>query len=303
MRRWAAYLATAFWATAGLAEAPEQSLRPELRISTSNISPAVALRIARPELRPESFAAFAPKIVVPSVDRRPALRPYLRPDLEIGAETRPLRRAEQNLFAFSPYAIANSLHPLVRPAAITQRFEEERAARLRGQVCGDPAIQGVVIGRVEGRGRCGIENAVRIKSVSGVRLSTQATIDCRTARALNTWVKNGARPAVGELGGGISSLRVVSHYSCRFRNSASSGRLSEHSFGHAIDIAGIGLKNSDEITLLTDWGGGAKGRALRQMWRAACGPFGTVLGPESNRFHRDHFHFDTARYRSGSYCR
>jgi len=38
-------------------------------------------------------------------------------------------------------------------------------------------------------------------------------------------------------------------------------------------------------------------------WRAACGPFGTVLGPESNRFHRDHFHFDTARYRSGSYCR
>jgi len=30
---------------------------------------------------------------------------------------------------------------------------------------------------------------------------------------------------------------------------------------------------------------------------------GTVLGPEANRFHRDHFHFDTAEYRSGPYCR
>jgi hypothetical protein len=39
------------------------------------------------------------------------------------------------------------------------------------------------------------------------------------------------------------------------------------------------------------------------MHKAACGPFGTVLGPNSNRFHQDHFHFDTARYRSGSYCR
>jgi hypothetical protein len=28
-----------------------------------------------------------------------------------------------------------------------------------------------------------------------------------------------------------------------------------------------------------------------------------VLGPNANSFHRDHFHFDTARYRSGSYCR
>jgi len=63
------------------------------------------------------------------------------------------------------------------------------------------------------------------------------------------------------------------------------------------------LKSGQEITVLTDWGRGDRGRALRQMWRAACGPFGTVLGPEANRFHRDHFHFDTARYRSGSYCR
>ena len=307
MIRAGAYLLAFLLSGAAIAEAPEASLRPEGRISTTNVSVAIAPQITdiavRPRLRPDAVEALAPKIVVPTIDARPALRPYQRPDLSHGAETRSQRRAEQDMFAFSPLAVARSLHPYLRPAAIVTRAEEARAARLRGQVCGNPAIQGEAIGRVSGRGRCGIEDAVRVKSVAGVRLSSRAVIDCPTARALHNWVKNGARPAVGDIGGGISSLRVVSHYSCRFRNSASSGRLSEHSFGHAIDIAGIGLKDGSEITLLSDWGSGARGRALRQMWRAACGPFGTVLGPESNRFHRDHFHFDTARYRSGSYCR
>lgn len=289
-------------ATATFADAPETSLRPEVRISTSN-APSFDRAPLRPVLRPDLTTASAPLIARPSAEVRPVVRPFLRPPNQPVVETRAINRAEQDLFAFSPFAVANSLLPEPRPASLVRRYEERRAARLRGQVCGDPSIQGVTVGRVEGRGRCGIESAVRIKSVSGVRLSTQAVLDCPTAQALNRWVRTGARPAVGDLGGGISSLRVVSHYSCRFRNSASSGRLSEHSFGHAIDIAGIGLQNGDEITLLTDWGSGAKGRALRQMWRAACGPFGTVLGPESNRFHRDHFHFDTARYRSGSYCR
>ncbi|MFT5066498.1 MAG: hypothetical protein ACJAXK_000487 [Yoonia sp.] len=239
----------------------------------------------------------------PAPPIRPEIRPYERPDLERGAATRPLYRAEQNLFAFSPNAIALSLRPTRRPAAIEQAAEAKRVARLRGQICGDPNIQGEAIGRISGRGACGVENAVRIKSVAGVRLSPQPTVDCRTATALKRWVVNGAKPAIGTEGGGIASLRVVSHYACRNRNAASSGRLSEHAFGRAIDIAGIKLNSGREITVLRGWNTPGDGARLRKMWRAACGPFGTVLGPEANRFHRDHFHFDTARYRSGSYCR
>jgi len=45
-------------------------------------------------------------------------------------------------------------------------------------------------------------------------------------------------------------------------------------------------------------------RFLRQLHRRACGIFGTVLGPESNEAHRDHFHLDLAQRRSKrSYCR
>ena len=293
----------ALWAGMASAQSVTESIRPEGRVSSSN---APALRVGAgisPLARPDSIAGLFYRYTAPTADSRVAPRPFLRPDLERGVATRAVYRAEVGLFAVSPFAVDRSLHPMIRPAAITRQAREREAARLRGQVCGDPAIQGVVLGAVPGRGRCGIDSGVRVRSVSGVSLGPNATIDCPTARALNTWVKRTAAPAVGDIGGGIKSLRVVSHYSCRFRNSASSGKLSEHSFGRAIDIAGIGLNNGDEITLLTDWGRGAKGRALAAMWRGACGVFGTVLGPNANRFHRDHFHFDTARYRSGSYCR
>ena len=236
-------------------------------------------------------------------DIRPVTRPADRPDLAYGANTRAQYRAEQGLFAFSPTAIAQSMRPALRPASMVAAAMERRQARLRGQICGDPAIQGTPLGVVSGRGACGIEAGVKVRSVAGVTLSPRATIDCPTARALKTWVERGVLPAVGSEGGGAASLRVVSDYACRTRNNQSGARLSEHSFGRAIDIAGIRLRDGTEMTLLTDWNSAADGAQLRQMWRAACGPFGTVLGPESNRFHRDHFHFDTARYRSGSYCR
>ncbi|MGJ8588984.1 MAG: extensin-like domain-containing protein [Yoonia sp.] len=258
--------------------------------------PLHAQDIVRPVARPVS--EVSPENIV-----RPVSRPVEHPLLEHGAQTRPLFRAERDLFAFSPNAIPQSLRPALRPASIEAAAEARRLARARGQVCGNPAIQGTVVGTINGAGACGVEDAVKLRSVAGVSLRPQPTIDCRTARALNTWVERGVLPAVGGEGGGVSSLRVVSHYACRTRNNQPGGRLSEHAFGRAIDVAGIQLRDGSEMTLLTDWNSADDGAQLRQMWRAACGPFGTVLGPEANRFHRDHFHFDTARYRSGSYCR
>ncbi|WP_239495945.1 extensin family protein [Yoonia maritima] len=252
----------------------------------------------RPLLRPVARGTYVQPPML-----RPVVRPYDRPDMVHGAHTRPEARAERGVFAISPFAVLGSLRPAKRPQAIEIAADERRLARLRGQVCNDIAIQGQSLGRVDGPGACGVSNAVRVRSVSGVLLRPAATMDCQTAAALKRWVDRGAIPAVGNDGGGIASLRVVSHYACRNRNNAASGRLSEHAHGRAIDIAGIGLKDGSEITVLSGWGTASDGRQLRQMWRAACGPFGTVLGPEANRFHLDHFHFDTARYRSGSYCR
>jgi hypothetical protein len=170
-------------------------------------------------------------------------------------------------------------------------------------VCGDPALIGEKIGPVSGNGACGIEDAVLLRGVDGVALSTPATIQCSTAKALKTWVNSGARKAVGKRGGGVAELKVAASYACRTRNHQRGAKLSEHSKGNAIDIAAVLLKDGSEISVLHHWGHGKDGAMLEKMHSAACGPFGTVLGPRSDRFHRDHFHFDVAGYRSGPYCK
>ena len=49
--------------------------------------------------------------------------------------------------------------------------------------------------------------------------------------------------------------------------------------------------------------GSENDKAIRKAQKAACGIFGTTLGPGSDGYHEDHLHFDTASYRNGSYCR
>jgi hypothetical protein len=46
----------------------------------------------------------------------------------------------------------------------------------------------------------------------------------------------------------------------------------------------------------------AEGAFLRRLHRGACGTFGTVLGPEANEAHRDHFHLDLAERRRNAFC-
>jgi len=45
-----------------------------------------------------------------------------------------------------------------------------------------------------------------------------------------------------------------------------------------------------------------EGAFLHRLHKGACGIFSTVLGPEANEAHRDHFHLDLALRRRGSFC-
>ncbi|PZX15261.1 hypothetical protein LX81_02564 [Palleronia aestuarii] len=206
--------------------------------------------------------------------------------------------------------IARSPRPESRPQNVRRRGAVRRAGfpvdRQAGphSICGDPEILGTTLPAIPGRiAGCGVDEPVRLVSVAGLRLSQAATVDCRTAGALKTWVEDGVGPVVGRLGGGAVGLRVVAHYACRPRNNVPGAKISEHGRGRAIDIAAIRLRNGVEISVLKGWEDEQHGPLLHQLHEAACGPFGTVLGPESDAMHQDHFHFDTARYRSGSYCR
>ena len=173
----------------------------------------------------------------------------------------------------------------------------------RGWVCGKRAIRGQVLDPIGSATRgCGIDDPVQVTEVAGVPLSTAITVDCPTAKALDAWVERGLKPAVGRKGGGLDEVTILASYACRSRNNIPGGKLSEHASGHAVDIGGFVLKDGTEVTVLDDWGGRKYGKSLRKAHAAACGPFGTVLGPKADRYHRNHFHLDTASYRSGPFC-
>ncbi len=211
----------------------------------------------------------------------------------------PATSARVQLAALAPGVV--SLRPSLRPKSIVEKAMARRAERRKGQVCDDLDIQGEVIGFVPGRiNGCGIQEAVRVKSVAGVTLSQSAVLDCSAARALKKWTQNSAQKVLRNTGGGLAGYRVAAHYACRTRNNQAGARISEHGRGKAIDISGFILRDGSTLTVLGDWN---SGRALKRMHKDACGTFGTVLGPNSDRFHQDHFHLDTARHRGGAYCR
>lgn len=240
----------------------------------------------------------APELSLRPVPRQDGIK--LSPPASSAA---PARTGTDAKDAADKNGVTVSLRPVLRSRRLEQAAKTQRSLRAKGAVCGDLALQGAAIGRVAPKLKgCGVNDAVQLQSVSGVRLSQAAVMDCVTAKALKTWVDNVAKPAFAKRGE-LRSLRVAAHYSCRTRNNLPGAKISEHGRGRAIDISGFQLKNGAEISVLTGWDAAATRKALRQIHKGACGPFGTVLGPNSDRFHRDHFHFDTARQRSGPYCR
>ena len=262
MRRLALVLIVA--ALPAAAEAPPTSYRPEAR-------PAAEAEPSRPLRDAGRIVGRALGVLAPSATGRPEARP------EGGGIAVVSRRTPPSLGDLT-----------VGPEIALCGVDDIRGRQMRP-----------VPGRIRG---CGIPEPVRVSSIAGVALSRPVAMDCRTARALRQWTASGLKPAIGKLGGGATSLRVAAGYACRTRNNQPGGKISEHGRGRAIDISAIGLRNGQTIEVLSGWGHSQTGPALRKAWRAACGPFSTVLGPEADRFHKDHLHFDTTPGR-GPYCR
>lgn len=262
---------TILTACAAHASAPETSLVPVLRPTSAEVVQIAAVSPAiRPELRPVS-----PQVTAAAA--RPADLPYLGPD--------------------------NSIRPYLRPQELEQQILFKKRKLRKGSVCGDINIQGKPVGRVKGKIKaCGVKDAVQITSVSGVRLSRPSVMECGTALALNSWVDKTVKPTFKRRGP-VVELQVAAHYACRTRNNRKGARISEHGKGRAIDISGFVMADGEVVTVLKGWRKNPSQTQLVKVWRGACGPFGTVLGPNSDGYHRDHFHLDTARYRSGPYCR
>jgi len=129
------------------------------------------------------------------------------------------------------------------------------------------------------------------------------------AETLSHWVGDVQEAMANIHGTRMTRLMTSTHYNCRRRNNKADGKISEHGFANAIDITGVLLADGRKVTVAgdredeSDLGTGKSTeneRVMRLLHAKACKYFTTVLGPQSDPQHADHFHFDLGCH--GSKC-
>ncbi|WP_421853522.1 extensin family protein [Novosphingobium sp.] len=153
---------------------------------------------------------------------------------------------------------------------------------------------------------CSAIGAVRLASLRSdegmLQVSNLGPITCPLANTLSGWARFGVdRAARSILGSPLVRIETMGSYSCR--TIAGTSRLSAHASANAVDVSGFVLADGRRITVLHDWSSESPQiRAFLQTIRdSACKRFGTVLTPQYNEAHRDHFHLEVGGGRP--FCR
>jgi hypothetical protein len=178
------------------------------------------------------------------------------------------------------------------------RAAEERACVNSGVVRESSFVHGR--SALGGPSVCGAEHPFEMSAAAGGRVSMtpSAMLRCPMVPTVDRWVTDVVEPAARRhLGQSIAELTVAASYGCRPINHQSGGRLSEHGYANALDISVFKMADGSAISVKGGWYGSERERAfLRAVHDGACREFNTVLGPEADAHHRDHFHMDLARH-------
>lgn len=154
-----------------------------------------------------------------------------------------------------------------------------------------------------GADQCRRDDRIRLTDVP-LSPDTPSTT-CSVSVAFEMWMEKTVRPSAETMLG--SPLRRIEHlgaFSCRRLYGRDEGAWSQHATANAIDIAAFVLEDGRRISLLDDWGDGtAESAFLAEVRDGACTFFSTVLTPDYNAAHRDHFHLDQQPRGLGGVCR
>lgn len=160
----------------------------------------------------------------------------------------------------------------------------------------------------DGKG-CGIDKPLAVRSVlPGIALEPEATTRCETARQLSLWTRDAVLPAASRAfpsgKGAIKTVHQATSYACRNRNSAETGKLSEHARGNAIDVSGFTFADGSTFTIAPrERDSTLDGAFERAIIATGCLYFTTVLGPASDAAHQTHLHLDVIDRKAGyRYC-
>lgn len=150
---------------------------------------------------------------------------------------------------------------------------------------------------------CPLRNVVRLQR-TGVQFNSPFTLTCPLALTWLMFEQQALQPTAQKLlGTTVAQVDHMGSFACRSIAGSPEGRLSQHATAAALDVAAFRLADGRRISVLEDWQEPQSAQAaefLRQVHGRACRFFSTVLGPDYNQAHHNHFHFDNSGY---SFCR
>jgi len=178
------------------------------------------------------------------------------------------------------------------------RADEERACLAAGVVRESAFV--TLRTSLGGPAVCGALKPFSVSAaVNGaVELRPPALLRCPMVPAIDHWVERVVMPAARRhLRGELGAVKIAGSYSCRPMNNIDGALLSEHGHANAIDVAGFVLADGRSVEVKSGWWGVfAQRNFLREVHHGSCALFSTVLGPNYDANHRDHFHLDLARH-------
>jgi hypothetical protein len=178
------------------------------------------------------------------------------------------------------------------------RADQERACLSAGVVRESPFV--ALRSSLGGPTVCGAISPYSVSAAANglVQLRPAALLRCPMVPALEHWVERVVMPAARRhFRREIVELKIAGSYSCRPMNNIDGAFLSEHGHANAIDVSGFVLADGRKVAVKTGWWGVfAERNFLRDVHRGSCALFTTVLGPNYDASHRDHFHLDLARH-------
>lgn len=210
-----------------------------------------------------------------------------------------------------PPAPTKGAESALPPKPETLAIETEDPAE-HAQCLKDLAALGTVFettGAIDDGDGCGIRQPITVREIlPGIALNPEATFRCETAlnlaRLTRAMIVPAARIALAEKGE-LKAIHQASAYVCRNRNSAQTGKISEHARGKAIDIAALEFENGMVPMVIAAEDDGTLAAAFQRSVNAsACLFFTTVLSPGSDAAHQDHLHLDVMTRKDGyRFCR
>lgn len=273
---------------ASVEAAPDQSSIPVPRIRPAPEAAAAKVATAAPDA-----ASDQPAVPVPHA--RPAPEPAAAksvtaaPDVAPGSVPPPAT-AQDKLASIAP--------PTADPALSGECEQGLRNSKVQFEPVAAPF----------GDAKCPVDDPVRLHAIatpSGVvSLPEGPVFNCRFARQFAMWISDtGSAVVLAQTSKRLDKVATGPGYDCRHRNGDSSGKMSEHAAGDAVDITTLTLADGTTIRIADAMNPASPSYAvLRALRTTACGYFTTVLGPGSNEAHREHYHLDLGVHgKSGNY--